>query len=287
MPAAPEFRGRPGSVGIVEVARVIEAHHLAHADGHIRIAREVEVDLEGVGRHAREAADKADGGGILGEQRVGKHAGRVGQEHLLAEAHAEQAQPLGETGQGGAAMIDLKFNIGVAHDGAGHQLGKHGDVHAQVQGVLLHPHFAAVHVHDISESLQGEKRDANGQGQLQVGQELLAQGSIDVLGEKPLVLPEAEDGQIRHHGHYQEEPTPEMAPQAGPGNTEGQNPVHEDGTHHEPHVHRFAPCVKHEGERQQHHVAGRSPGHNEICRQKQREKRKEEDRAREDQAAVT
>ena len=43
----------------------------------------VEVDREGVGRHAREAADKADGGGFLGEQRVGKHAGRVGQEHLL------------------------------------------------------------------------------------------------------------------------------------------------------------------------------------------------------------
>ena len=90
MPASPELSRTLGGVGIVEVPRIIEPHHLAQADGHVRIAREVEVDLEGVGSYAREATNEANFGGTARQKGVGENAGCVSEEHLLAQADAEE-----------------------------------------------------------------------------------------------------------------------------------------------------------------------------------------------------
>ena len=49
VPTSPELGGALREVGVVEVPGVIEAHHLAKTDGHIRIAREIKVNLEGIG----------------------------------------------------------------------------------------------------------------------------------------------------------------------------------------------------------------------------------------------
>lgn len=89
MPTSPKFRGAFRRVGIIEVSRIIESHHLAETDCHVRIAREVEVDLEGVGCHAREAADEANLRGIARQKGVGENACRVSKQHLLTEPDAE------------------------------------------------------------------------------------------------------------------------------------------------------------------------------------------------------
>lgn len=89
MPTSPKFRGAFRRVGIIEVSRIIESHHLAQTDCHVRIAREVEVDLEGVGCHAREAADEANLRGIARQKGVGENACRVSKQHLLTEPDAE------------------------------------------------------------------------------------------------------------------------------------------------------------------------------------------------------
>ena len=53
MPAPPEIGDGVGKVGVVEVLLIAEAHHQAHADGHVRVGLEVQVDLQGIGKAAQ------------------------------------------------------------------------------------------------------------------------------------------------------------------------------------------------------------------------------------------
>ena len=50
MPPAPEFRNAAGYVGIVEVFRVMEPQHPAHADGHIGIGGKIQVNVQRIGQ---------------------------------------------------------------------------------------------------------------------------------------------------------------------------------------------------------------------------------------------
>lgn len=90
MPAPPELNRTLGGVGIVEIPRIVKSRHFAKTDGHIRIAGEIEVDLEGIGSHSREAANKANLGGRTGKERIRKDTCRVGEQHLLAQTYAEE-----------------------------------------------------------------------------------------------------------------------------------------------------------------------------------------------------
>ena len=49
VPSAPEFGHRCGDVGVVEVFKKGKAKDAPDADGHVGIAGEVEIDLEGIG----------------------------------------------------------------------------------------------------------------------------------------------------------------------------------------------------------------------------------------------
>lgn len=202
------------------------------------------------------------------------------------QAHAEQPQALGEALQRGAAVVDLVLDVGVAHDGAGHQLREHGDVHAQVQRVLLHLHLAAVDIHHVGDGLQGEERDADGQRQVQLGDELLTQRPVHVLGQKALVLVEPEHEQIDRERRHEPEALQHRLALAALAYDEGEQPVEADGGYHEPHVHRLAPRVEQKREQQQDHVLRRPPRHGEVHRQKQRQKRKQKNSAGEDHDAI-
>ncbi len=50
MPTAPELLHAGGNEGIIEVLFEIEPEDPAEADGHIAVAREIEIDLERVGQ---------------------------------------------------------------------------------------------------------------------------------------------------------------------------------------------------------------------------------------------
>ena len=51
MPSSPEIRDGGGQVGVVEVLQKLKAQHATQADGHVGVAREIEVDVQGVGQH--------------------------------------------------------------------------------------------------------------------------------------------------------------------------------------------------------------------------------------------
>ena len=50
VPAPPELGDRPRDVRVVEVLQEVEAEHPCQADGHVRVAGEVEVDLQACSR---------------------------------------------------------------------------------------------------------------------------------------------------------------------------------------------------------------------------------------------
>ena len=127
MPPPPEFGDGPGDVGVIEVLQEVEAEHLAKADGHVGVAGEIVVDLQGVAQ----GAQPGEGGGQavpLAKGPVGHHRQLVGEEHLLAQTHDKPAAPGGEVRPGLFAVVDLLGHRLILDDGAGDELGEEGDV---------------------------------------------------------------------------------------------------------------------------------------------------------------
>ncbi len=141
----------------------METEQLAQADGHIGVAGEVIVDLQGIaqgpqpGKGGREVPDRRVPGG------VGHHGQLVGEEHLFPQAHNEAAAAGGEVRPGLPAALDLVGYGGVLDDGPGDELGKEGDVETQPEGVALDLRRPHGHVKDIAQGLEGEEGDADGQ----------------------------------------------------------------------------------------------------------------------------
>ena len=90
VPAAPELGDAFGNVGIIEILEEVETKHPAHADGHIRIAAEVEVDLESIGNGDEPAA--CHGQGVQTGELVGDDTAGVGQQNLLGKADEEPSR---------------------------------------------------------------------------------------------------------------------------------------------------------------------------------------------------
>lgn len=157
MPAPPELSRTLGDVGIVEIPRIVESHHLAKTDGHIRIAGEIEVDLKGVCSHSREAPDETNLGGRAGKKRIRKDTCRVSEQYLLAQTYAEEAQALRKAGERDTSIVDFMHDIGIAHDRASNELREHRDIHAQIKRVLLGLDLASVDINDVGDCLQGEE----------------------------------------------------------------------------------------------------------------------------------
>ena len=97
VPAPPELADRGGAVGGGEVQRQGEAEHEGEADRHVRIAGEVEVDLQCVGARGSPGLGQAGmrPGGDAGEHRVTHASQGIGDGSLLGQTHQEQGGAAG------------------------------------------------------------------------------------------------------------------------------------------------------------------------------------------------
>ena len=266
MPPPPELGDGAGDIGVVEVLQEVEAERMAQADRHIGIGGEVEVDLEGIGQGPHPGQAGIQIGGCLSKDSVGDLAHGVGQHHLFGQAEAETGGPGGKLRQGLLPVGDLLHHGGVPHDGAGHQLGEQGHIQGRVQRVFLNGGVPPVYVDDIAEPLEGEKGDADGQGDLR-DRDSKAQAA-DGPGQKTGVL---EPGQQAQPGAYgKEQPRPG---QPGPVPLSGQQATHivdGDGQDHQKDQRTGPPPVKEQAGPQQDQVPQPTkPGGNEIIDQKQ------------------
>ncbi len=191
----------------VEVQRQIDPEHSRETDGHVRIAGEIEVDLERIGEGAGPRNDESDG--LSGVRRVenGRRILRelVGQQHLLREAddHTKQTR---EDVFGLHAVCggqsELRHHLAVMQHRSGDQMRKIRDEQCVMHEVAL-ANLAFVAIHEKCDLGEGEERDADGQNDIERadlrGRDGM-QREIDVVDEEVRVLEVGEYAEVETDG---------------------------------------------------------------------------------------
>ena len=124
MPAPPEIGDRSGRVGIVEVLEEIDAEELGQPDGHVRISREIKVDLQRVADDPQPGQAEVELAAGKREDGIGRDRDRVGHEHLLGQPDDEPPDPLGKPRGRDDPVSNLPGDVAVAHDRAGDRVRK-------------------------------------------------------------------------------------------------------------------------------------------------------------------
>ena len=253
VPPPPEGAHGVGAVGVVKVLVEPEAEDPPQADGHVGVAGEIEVDLEAIGGEAQPAPQHRQRPGPLsGEAVLPQGADGVGQQHLLGKSHAEPPGPQSEVLRRVEPVPQVRCHRFVLDDGAGDQLGEHGDEGAEVHHVALDRCVLPVHVDGIAHGLEGIERDADGQRDAQLGQ-INARDQGQIGCDEVPVLEKAQQSQVEDHrlGH---EPPGLFVVAAELLHQQTVGVVDDDGEEHDDNVHRFSPAVEEQAHHQQHEV---------------------------------
>ena len=247
MPAAPKLGDGATDVGVVEVFVEMESQAASHADGHVGIARKVEIDLEGEGDDADPRAGGAEVVERTAKKLVDNFRELVGEEHFLAQTDQETISSFGKIGGADVAIANFFGHSAVAHDGAGHQLREHGDIEEQAAETILRGRFLAVHVDEVRHGLKGVEADADGQGN--AGGFNRKSPSIEGVREKVGILVSAEGGQVAEKAENKEEFWDGAAV-----DDDADEVVEGDAAQHEKDIDGFSPSIEDEGEQDENVV---------------------------------
>ena len=145
----------------------MKAKQQAKADGHVAVAREVIVNLDGEGGGVEQGKQRC----LLARAAVeaAQLAHGVGHQHLFGKPDNKAPGAGRDLVKGGAALLQLEGDVAVAHDGAGHKLREQADKGPHGDKVFLRMHPAPVDVDGIAHGLEGEKADADGERDLEQG----------------------------------------------------------------------------------------------------------------------
>ena len=271
MPAPPEVGDGGSQVGPVEVLQEVEAEHPAHADGHVAVAGEVEVDLKPVGHGPQPGHGGGEGGeGVEGG--VGQDGHIVGEDHLFPQARDEPGHTAPEVLPGLPPAVDLPGDGLIPDDGPGDELGEEGHIQPHIQDAPLGGGAAAVDVDDVAHGLEGVEGDADGQCQVDLrhGQAQSAQ----IPADKAQILENEQPRQIEDHRRPQPEPPAGPRPLHHPA----EEPVGGDGGQQQHHIHRLTPGVEEEGDQQQEDVAEPPPAEEGVVVDQQHTGQKQEEK---------
>ena len=127
MPTTPKICDTFSDIWVVEVFEKMEAKNSSETDGHIRVAGEVEVDLNGVG----DGGEPKDIGAIVGVVAVNaitQQGGVVGYDDFFGEAEDETLNAIDEIVHGGFAFSELFFYCVISYDWPSDKLREEADV---------------------------------------------------------------------------------------------------------------------------------------------------------------
>ncbi len=263
MPPPPELGERTRRIGTIEILGQPESEEPAQADRHVRIAREVEVDLKRI----TEKSEGGDGGPKLvrgqREDRVGGHAERVRHEQLLREADREAPNPLGGSLDVDDPVGQLGDEVLVADDRSRDQLRKECDEERQADRIALGGMLTPMHVDQIRDRLEREERDPDREMDIgearskrsRQGQPRHAADRGKTFEEEIGVLEPGEDREIRRDRQGQRRaPAGALIGAAGAPDPETRAVVEDDRRDHQEDVVGLAPRIEEEARDQQHEV---------------------------------
>ena len=258
MPAAPEFGDAFGQIRIVEVFDKMKPEDPAQADGHVGIAGEIEIDLEGKGKGVHPVKQHRRLGAFPEE--ADQQGEVVRQDDLLAQARQKTPQTQIYILPVRVSVLQFSCHIHIADDGTGNQLGKQGYIGSKGDGIFLSRNGTPVDVDGVAEALEGIEADAHRQGQPQKGNSQ-AGNSIDTANKEVRVFEKAQQSQTDDHRHRQ----PEFLspPLPCPLNGKTAEKEKDNGKNHQKKQFRFAPAVKNQAGDEQNGIF-QLPGCKEI-----------------------
>ncbi len=229
----------------------VEAEHQAQADGHIRIAGEIIVDLQ----HEQHRTEPASQHSHLGEVAVHilhqQRTGNICHRNLLEQTDAKPGNAMADVVGIGGAVTDLPGHIGIADDGTGYQLEVHGHIHDKPQEGRLGLDIAAIDIHDIGDHLEGVEADADGQRELRDRQGK-RQNRIDILDEEAAVLEDSK--QRKADGHSENQCGLSPAGSGEPFHQQTAEPHHESRSEQQQNPDRLTPGIEQERHRHQYKI---------------------------------
>ena len=263
MPAPPEVLHRCGRIGIAEVLGEAEAEQAAEADGHVGVAREIEVDLQRVADHGQPGERRGELGGRQREDLVGGSGHDVGHEHLLGQTHDEAPGAVGEVGTTNRARGQLRRDVAVADDRAGDELWKEQQVERGRHRPLLRHRVATLHVDHVRDGVEGEERDADGQRDGRYDERREAghtERRVHIGHHEAGVLEDAEHQQVGRHREPQQARgrgrVTQLAPSIDP---QRRQIVHGNRAEHQPRERATAGGVERDAGHEQQRVPREAP----------------------------
>ena len=192
VPTPPELRDAAGDIGVVKVGQELKAQHPPEARGHVRVAGEVEVDLESVGQDPQPRPRHREVGDSRRLADIPELPHVVGQEQLFRHAHGKDLHAGGKSVSPVLPAVDLLPQVLILDDGTRYQLGEEGHKGAEIQDVPLGPGIPPVDIDGVAHGLEGVEADADGQVDAQYREKTQADG-LQALRQEVVVLEEEED----------------------------------------------------------------------------------------------
>ena len=116
VPPAPEFGYGFRDIGIIEVLGEFEPEHPPQANGHVRVAREIVVNLQGVRDETEPEKHRRCVSHTL-KRPIGNETAGIGEKHLLAKPNDEALYARRKLPPALFPVFDLVGKGGVAHNG--------------------------------------------------------------------------------------------------------------------------------------------------------------------------
>ena len=161
MPTFPKVRNAHRTVRAVEVAREMEPKHKTKANRHIRIRREVKVNLEHVGDCAPPCIE--DTRSICGKNAVCNNPHLVREENLFGKAKAEEHNAAHKVFERMRTGFKFFGHGIVSHNRTRHKLRKKRHVASESREVLDRRSGAAINVNRITHRLERVERNTHRQ----------------------------------------------------------------------------------------------------------------------------
>ena len=199
VPPTPEVGNRPTAIGMIKVLIEVEAHTAAHTNGHIGVARKVEVNLQRIGQYTNPRTRRREAVYAAEKELVGQLRELVGDDDLLAQANKEAKDSIGNILRRSLTLVDLTRDGIVAHDRACHELREHRNIEQQITKMALHGGLTTVDIDKVGYRLEGVEANT-------YRERYLWHGDIDTQrvergGDESCILKYAENQDIDNQAH--------------------------------------------------------------------------------------